>query len=64
MGTGYGAALKRSANFLVIARSVSDEASGKHLVIPGRRDSGEPGIFFSPARFPINAPSALSGMTG
>jgi hypothetical protein len=25
-----------------------------HIVIPGRRDSGEPGIFFNPARFRID----------
>jgi len=34
-----------------------------HTVIPGHRDSGEPGIFFSSARFRINAQSAPSGMT-
>jgi hypothetical protein len=44
----------------VIARSVSGGASGKHLVIPGRRVSGEPGIFFNPARFRIGAESAFT----
>jgi hypothetical protein len=53
---------------------VIPDGAKPHNVIPGRRDSSEPGIFFNPARFRINAPKArlrasstrygaLSGMT-
>ncbi len=50
----------------VIARSISDEAiqpPPPHLVIPGRRESGEPGICFIPAGFRSCALRALSRMT-